>query len=121
MTNANGNASQIPPATDLLASWRGGRARLWDYSPSHSTLTLRVERRGQPGNLHIVCGGLRHVTGPNSWDGCALRVEAITEDGECLQVVNDDTAGFALQCKIVSCLENVEPVYSLRTGSVPAA
>lgn len=38
----------------LLGRWQGGRARLWAFQAAHCQLTIRIERRGERGNL-IMC------------------------------------------------------------------
>jgi len=96
-----------------LAKWRGGRARIWEYTPTLSRLTLRLESNKMTGNLHIVCGGCQHIRGPFHWDNCDLAIEcAQGPGGELIHTIRDSHADFELRCWVVSLLENVEPVYS---------
>jgi hypothetical protein len=94
----------------LLVKWQGGRAKLWEYTPTHSKITIRIEFSDRPGNLHIVCGGCNHICGPLSWRNCELIIERGSESGT--KVLKDKKSGFELVCEVVSWLENVEPVYA---------
>lgn len=94
---------------DLLVAWQGGRAKLWDFSPSLTTLTVRVESRERPGNLHIVCGQCEHIRGPFHWEDSAL--EVVSADGAGW-ILRDPAADFEIRCGAVGTRENVEPVYT---------
>jgi hypothetical protein len=94
----------------LLIKWQGGRAKLWEFSRTHSKVTIRVEISDRPGNLHIVCGGCNHICGPLSWRNCELVIERESKSG--IKVLKDKQSGFELACEVVSWLENVEPVYT---------
>jgi hypothetical protein len=108
----------IEKATVLLTKWRMGKVKLWDYTPTHFKMTLRVESTDIPGNLHIVCGGCSYFSGPFFWRDCDLRVERQAErDGGI--VLLDEKANFGLHCRVVSVEENVEPVYSPNLGVSP--
>ena len=100
---------------ELLTKWRAGRVKLWDFTPTLSKLTLRVESRDTPGNFHIVCGGCSYICGPFSWRDCDFQVKLrVGEDGG--MVLLDEVAGFELHCRIISVEENVEPVYTPNLG-----
>jgi hypothetical protein len=110
--NTTGEESKEQVQAKLLLKWRGSRAKVWDYTPSLSRLTLRLEFRGIPGNLHIVAGACRHILGLFSWDNCALELFPSPQpDGAIGYCLRDSGAGFELLCGIVSMAENVEPVY----------
>ena len=94
---------------DMLARWRGGRAKVWDFSPTLTTLTLRVELLDRPGNLHIVCGGCEFIRGPFHWEGSAFAVVPADDAG---WLVRDAGAEFEVRCRVVGLQENVEPVYA---------
>lgn len=102
---------------EVLARWRGGRAKVWDYTPSLSRLTMRVESRHRPGNLHLVCGGCEYFRGPFSWDDNAFEV---VSDGGSGWLLRDAVADFELHCRVVAVEENVEPVYT-PTALMPSA
>jgi hypothetical protein len=108
----------ISKATSSLTKWRGGRVKLWEYTPTHRTLTLRVESPAMTGNLHIVCGGCSHVRGPFSWDGCDFDIRRVIGEGGI--TLADEQGGFELRCGIVAVEENVEPVYYPNLGAVTA-
>lgn len=110
--NANNEGQRQQLKLELLAKWRGGRARFWEYACTHSTVTIRIESSRMPGNLHIVCGACRHICGPLHWDDCALELRNVDgRFGDAPSVLRDAKAGFELWCGIVAMAENVEPVY----------
>ncbi len=91
----------------ILARWRGGRARLWEYRVSHCSLTIRIERAGVLGNLHIDCSA-ELIHGPVAWDNAEI---AISLDAEGRFLIEDRAAGFRVVCYCPSLSENVKPVY----------
>ena len=99
----------IVKATEMFIKWHGVRVKLWEYTPTHRTLTLRVESSGTTGNLHVKCGECSHIRGPFSWDRCNLTLRFADDEGRI--VLADEQAEFELQCSFVSVVENVEPVY----------
>jgi hypothetical protein len=105
----------IDNATVLFSKWRTGRVKLWDYTPTHRTATLRVQSTDVPGNLHIVCGGCTSMCGPFSWDNCELQVEQRAEEGGGMRLF-DAGVNFEIRCGVVSVEENVDPVYTPRLG-----
>jgi hypothetical protein len=106
----------IKEASALLAKWQAGRVKLWDYTPTHFKVTLRVESRAISGNLHIVCGGSTFIRGPFSWDNCKFQVKRHPE-GDGGMVLSDEGANFELHCRVVSVEENVEPIYTPNLGA----
>jgi hypothetical protein len=110
----------VEKATVLLAKWRKGRAKLWDYTPTHLKVTVRVELPTVSGNLHLVCGGCSFMRGPLVWDDCEIEVRRRPGESGGL-ILSDAGAGFELHCRIVSVEENVEPVYSPPNLGVAAA
>jgi hypothetical protein len=91
----------------LLARWRGGRARFWDYTVSHSGLVLRVVRSGVLGNLHINCSAI-HICGPVGWENSDIAI-SLQHDGSYL--IEDRVAGVRVIALSVGLFENVKPVY----------
>ena len=53
----------------LLGRWQGGRARLWAFQAAHCQLTIRIERRGEHSNLHVICLEPEFLHGPVQWEG----------------------------------------------------
>lgn len=96
------------PTAEVFDRWHGGRVKIWDYSPTLGTLTIRVESCRRPGNLHVICGGCQSIHGPFHWDGSALEVVPSDDAGWALR---DTVAGFELRCRVVGVEEDVEPVY----------
>jgi hypothetical protein len=91
----------------ILARWRGGRARLWSYSVSHCSLTIRVERAGVLGNLHIDCSA-EHIQGPVAWENAQIEI-SVDEEGR--YRIEDRAAGFRVVGYCLALTENVKPVY----------
>jgi len=73
----------ISKALRSLSKWRGARAKLWEYTITHTKLTLRVESPSMSGNLHIVCGGCTYIRGPFAWHDNDFVVRRMP--GECGQ------------------------------------
>jgi hypothetical protein len=94
---------------EMLAQWRGGRAKVWDYTPSLARLTLRVESGVRPGNLHVVCGGCKHIRGPFHWAASSFEVVPADDSG---LILRDAAADFEVRCQVVGLQENVDPVYA---------
>jgi hypothetical protein len=61
-----------------LEKWNGGKAKLWNYDVSFSTLVIRVEKENVKGNLHIRCRSCLSIIAPKlSWKNCHLKLEII--------------------------------------------
>ena len=78
-----------------LDRWRGGNARLWEFTASHDTLTLRLFADDRPGNLHVVCAACLRLETPVFWENCKLDLNA-AETRECGQLfhLKDEKADF---------------------------
>jgi hypothetical protein len=93
----------------LLARWRGGRAKMWELTVSLKTLTIRIERTGVHGNLHVSCLGPSHIQGPVYWEDADIEVVPL-EDGPF--IVRDVRAGLKIQTENVAVAENCKPVFT---------
>jgi hypothetical protein len=94
----------------LLQKWQGGMARIWDYTPSLSRMTIRVTFKDLEGSLYIVCGQCQHITGPFFWENCTFERHQRMESGdEVVQVLQDAGVGFELRCMVISEVEGSEP------------
>jgi hypothetical protein len=98
--------------TRLLSTWRGGFANLWEYTITHGRLVIRLVSESIPGNLHIICGDCRRISGPTVWTDAefALSVKD-NDDGHRLFSLSDSNAGFEVICGIVVTKRNVPPVF----------
>jgi hypothetical protein len=96
----------------LLQKWDGGLVKFWDFTPTFSTLTLRVESREIPGNLHVRCVNTIYVRGPVTWSPCRLRLEHEI-DPQLDEITMLRSGHFELMCWEVVLVEHVEPVYHL--------
>lgn len=99
----------------LLSKWRGGRAKLWEYTTKLTKLTIRVESPSSSGNLHIICGGCKHYRGPFTWENCDFFIRHKPEDDSEITLI-DEKNDFELRCGVLSVEENVEPVYFPNMG-----
>lgn len=110
----------IEQATIHLTKWKKGRVQIWDYTPTHSKLTLRVESREIPGNLHIICGELVYFRGYSRWNNCDFEATRVVKDGLPFLMLLDRQHEFELHCKVISTVENVEPIYTPNLGQLNA-
>lgn len=109
MTPEERQRDQLRHFPTLLNRWRGGDARLWVYYVSHRSLTIRIERPGVRGNLHVRCGGVIHIHAPSSWEDSRIEID-LTEDGD--YVVKDEKAGVQILAGGVSVAEDCKPIYT---------
>lgn len=91
----------------MLARWWGSRAKLWELTVSHKTLTIRLERPGSDENLHLSCYPV-HIHAPVSWDNCDLEV-MLADGGR--WVIRDAVAGVEILAEGVEVAENCAPRY----------
>ncbi|MDX1933134.1 MAG: hypothetical protein SFU56_11055 [Capsulimonadales bacterium] len=97
----------------LINRWRGGRVKIWEYTVSHRVLTLRVEREGSKGNLHISCADLSFLCGPTGWDGANFEIEKVNADSvyEDTVILRDRAVGFEARGGKVEVAENCKPIF----------
>lgn len=112
--NGNWVDEMIATAIPQVVKWRGGRVQMWEYTPTHKKLTLRIESPNIEGNVHLVCGGCVFVRGPFSWDNCNLMLSRATEEGV---VLTDEKAEFELRFSVISIDEDVDPIYRPSLGA----
>jgi hypothetical protein len=91
----------------MLARWRGARAKMWELTVGHKSLTIRLERAGSCDNLHVSCFPI-HIRGPVTWDNCDLEV-SLTDEGKWL--IRDAVAGLEVLAEGVDVAENCKPIY----------
>lgn len=80
MTPDEVTADRLRHFPALLSRWRGGRARFWSYTVSHTTLVIRVERTGVLGNLEVSCCPT-HIVGPVEWFDADIEIDYETGVG----------------------------------------
>lgn len=104
---------RLKSAETFLKRWNGGSARIWHFQVSHCSLTIRIEKTGARGNLHINCGGPEFIHGPFRWDDCAIDIQIETDEkGEAVRyLVRDEKADFELRTENISIAENCKPIY----------
>jgi len=93
----------------MLDRWRGGRARMWELTISIKSLTIRVERSGVRGNLHVACIAPTHICGPVEWSDCDIEIALAAGD---TFVVRDRRAGLEVHAGHVEVKENCSPVFT---------
>lgn len=94
----------------LLGRWQGGRARVWAFQAAHCQLTLRIERYGERGNLHIICLEPEFIHGPVQWEGCAFEVSRETDKADGGYVLRDPGADFEVKIGEIEVKENCKPL-----------
>jgi hypothetical protein len=109
VTHRNRQSDILRHFPTLLGRWRGGNARLWQLTTSHKALTIRVERPGIHGNLHVACIGPLHIRGPVDWSDSDIEIVPGPSD---TFVVRDCRAGLEIHTEHVEVLENCKPVYT---------
>jgi hypothetical protein len=107
MTPAERQREHLRHLPTLLARWRGARAKMWELTISHKTLTIRLERPGSHDNLHVSCYPI-HIHGPVAWSNCDLTV-SLTDAGK--WVIKDAIAGLEILAEGVEVRENCKPIY----------
>jgi len=96
----------------FLDRWRDGVARLWEFQAAHCHLTLRIERPGKHGNLHVICLGPEFIHGPVQWEHCAFEVhmEADRHRGVERYILRDVQANFEVKTEEIEVKENCKPL-----------
>ena len=96
-----------------LAEWRGGEAKLWQYSVSHQSLTIRLERPQTRGNLHLHCIGCEYIKAPTFWSNCNIQVKIpdVLEEIRIKYRIEDPSNGIVIDCMGVAVEENADPLY----------
>lgn len=112
MTSEERHRDKLRHFPKMLERWQGARAKLWSYSVSHKVLTLRVERAGVRGNLHIGCADLSYLRAPEHWDNCHIDIDLVDDDSRFPNfVVRDRDADVEIVCGVAEIAENVKPIY----------
>ena len=95
----------------FLNRWRGGTARLWEFQAAHCHLTIRIERSGKSGNLHVICLGPEFIHGPVQWDRCdfAVHRESEQRDRPERYILRDIHANFEVRTEAIEVKENCKP------------
>lgn len=113
MTPEERRQDRLRHFSTLLGRWRDGRAKMWELTVSLKTLTIRIERKGIGGNLHVSCLGPSHIHGPVYWDDCDIEIVPL-EDGTFM--VRDVRAGLDVRTENVEVAENCKPVFNPGEG-----
>ncbi|MDX2043996.1 MAG: hypothetical protein SF097_22470 [Acidobacteriota bacterium] len=102
----------LKSAQTFLKRWNGNTARIWYFQVSHCFMTIRIEKKGQRGNLHINCGGPEFFHGPFMWNNCDIDISVETDvEGKVLKfIVRDEKAGFELRSETIEFAENCKPL-----------
>jgi hypothetical protein len=86
----------------ILARWKGGSARMWELTTSHSTLTLIITKPSQEGTLGVHCIDPLYVRGPCRWEDSEL---AVSYNGQGEFVVRDLRADVEVRSGMVEIAE----------------
>jgi hypothetical protein len=94
-----------------LEKWRGGRARLWQYSVSHKLLVIRITHPLISGGLDVCCGDTVHISCDTAWEQHDLRLEVRQPGGQDLEYhLCDPPRGFRIVCGVVEVKEHAHEV-----------
>ena len=106
------HAKHLKTLQTFLNRWRGGTARLWEFQAAHCHLTIRIERSGEHGNLHVICLGPEFIHGPVQWDDCAFEVHLESDQfGEAERyILRDISANFEVRTDEIEVKENCKPL-----------
>ena len=106
------HAKHLKTLRTFLNDWRGGTARLWEFQAAHCHLTIRIERCGEHGNLHVICLGPEFIHGPVQWDNCVFEVHLESDQfGETERyILRDIPANFEVRTNEREVKENCKPL-----------
>jgi hypothetical protein len=93
-------------AKTFFEKWSDSRAKIWDYQVSHSNLTIRLEKPGVKGNLHIICIEPIHICSKFIWENCNVELDIIDE----IFIIKDINSDFELRCMDIEVKENCKPL-----------
>ena len=101
-----------------LSKWTGSGAILWSYTVSHSVLTIRLQKQGAKGNLHVECLDVSSFSGPVSGPGTNFIIEETTRPRwrgpgrlPTLHLKDIGELGISIYCDFIVLKKNVAPVY----------
>ena len=94
----------------FLDRWQGSKARLWAFQAAHCHLTIRIERRGEGGNLHVICLEPEFIHGPVQWEDCAFEVHVDPEKPDGGYILRDTQVGFEVKTGEIEVKENCKPL-----------
>ena len=97
-------------ATEAVAAWSGATAKIWAYRLTLNVFTVRLQRDGQHGNLHVLCGSCRRISGPTSWNDAHLAIDWGHSERPAIRLF-DMAVGFEIVCAAIDVIANVDPVY----------
>jgi hypothetical protein len=103
-------AKHLKSIRTLLDRWRGNTARLWAFQAAHCHLTIRIERRGARGNLHVMCLEPEFIHGPVQWEDCAFEAQVDPENPRGGYILRDTHAGFEVKAGDIEVKENCKPL-----------
>lgn len=92
----------------LLDRWQGGKARLWEFTLSHCSLTIRIESPERKGNLHIICLGPERINAPVHWTDADINISYM-DNGTYL--VSDQKNAVAIWTEGIEVKENCKPIF----------
>lgn len=93
-------------AKTFFERWPNSKAKIWDYQLSHSNITIRLEKSGVQGNLHIVCVEPIQIHSRFIWESCIIELDIIDE----IFILKDRNSDFELRCMDIEVKENCKPL-----------
>lgn len=107
--------NKLPEGCDqILKEWNGGKAKIWSYDASFSTLFIRVEKQGLEGYLFIRCRATTSIFAPTLfWEDCNLSAEVFYIDeylGSRFLLLDADSS-IRIECRQLSLVRSVDDLY----------
>ena len=104
---------EIAAVEDALVRWSGAVAYIWSYGVSHRRLTLRMQRQGEPNNVHIVCTGCSYLQGKPLWPSSNLSFEKVaTNDMSAQYALHDELGQFRALFTHATVEFDVAPIHA---------
>ena len=122
----SGQADELMRIRKALDLRRGGVATPWHWTLSHSWFTLRVEKPGVAGNLHLFCGDCERVEFERHILDADILVDEIagnrrTRGGLPSTAIYriHDRDRLLIECGVLRLEYNVMPVFGLTSRKMP--
>ena len=100
--------SRLEEGNQLLASWRGARAKIWLFHVSHMNLAICLSRFKEREACYVTATGCLRIAGPFSWKAADISIaRQVLGPNRSEYTVTDQSAGFELVCRGASVVRGV--------------
>jgi hypothetical protein len=92
--------SRLKEGNQLLASWRGARAKIWLFHVSHLNLAICLSRFKEREACYIAATGCLRIAGAFSWKSADISItRQVLGRNMSRYTITDQSAGFELVCR----------------------